>query len=109
LSSVIFGSSIPSHFFNSEQPSQSSFVSASEQEGSINFGFSTKYSINYINAQFQSTQAKYPSPEPKIQKTLKPLKKEASLNELPQQHKDPMEAKLGIDKKTRERYLQLKE
>lgn len=57
LSSVIFGSSIPSNFFEKRQePTPHMMVSNYQQQESTfepGFGLDTKYSIKYINAEFQ--------------------------------------------------------
>jgi hypothetical protein len=79
LSSVIFGSSIPDHFFTSRNEIQYSSVFASKQATyELGFGMNTKYSINYIDAKFKSQHTKYPSPEHKVFKSKKNLKKEVS-------------------------------
>lgn len=74
MSSVIFGSSIPPSYFSNS-------LSNPTSRSHINSFATTKYSIKCIEAEFKSTAVKYPSPEPKVYHSNKPIIRQNSLKD----------------------------
>ena len=74
MSSVIFGSSIPSSYFTHEPA-----IAIRNHASTFS---TTKYSVKCLEAQFKSNPVKYPSPEPKVYHNSKtPIKRESSLRD----------------------------